>query len=132
LTAALVLPEELKHEILEHCLAALPNEGCGLLALDGDRVMKVYPTGNDDASPSSYTIPPREHFEAVMDAESRGWEISGSFHSHPSGPARMSATDLERALSPGWIYVVVGLGDFTAMSIWLAGSETIVPLPENR
>lgn len=132
MTAPVVLPAELKREILEHCLAALPNEGCGLLALNGDRVTKVYPTGNDDASPSSYTIPPREHYEAVMHAESQGWEISGSFHSHPSGPARMSATDLERALSPGWIYVVVGLGDSKAMSIWLAGSETTVPLPADR
>jgi [CysO sulfur-carrier protein]-S-L-cysteine hydrolase len=132
LTAIVVLPEEAKCEILEHCLAALPNEGCGLLALNGDRVTRVYPTGNDDASPSSYTIPPREHYEAVMDAESQGWEIRGSFHSHPSGPARMSATDLERALSPGWIYVVVGLGDSRAMSIWLAGSETTVPLPADR
>jgi [CysO sulfur-carrier protein]-S-L-cysteine hydrolase len=132
LTAIVVLPEEAKREILEHCLAALPNEGCGLLALNGDRVTRVYPTGNDDASPSSYTIPPREHYEAVMDAESQGWEIRGSFHSHPSGPARMSATDLERALSPGWIYVVVGLGDSRAMSIWLAGSETTVPLPADR
>lgn len=132
MTVPVVLPEELKREILEHCLAALPNEGCGLLALDGDRVTKVYPTGNDDASPSSYTIPPREHYEAVMDAEPYGWEIRGSFHSHPSGPARMSATDLEQAMSPGWIYVVVGLGDSRAMSIWLAGSETTVPLPENR
>jgi [CysO sulfur-carrier protein]-S-L-cysteine hydrolase len=132
LTAPVVLPEELKREILEHCLAALPNEGCGLLALDGDHVTKVYPTGNDDASPSSYTIPPREHYAAVMDAEPHGWEIRGSFHSHPSGPARMSATDLERALSPGWIYVVVGLDDSRAMSIWVAGSETVVPLPEGR
>jgi [CysO sulfur-carrier protein]-S-L-cysteine hydrolase len=132
LTAPVALPEELKREILEHCLASLPNEGCGLLALSGDRVAKVYPTGNDDASPSSYTIPPREHYEAVMDAESQGWEIRGSFHSHPSGPARMSATDLERALSPGWIYVVVGLGDSRAMTIWSDGSESAVPLPEDR
>lgn len=127
-----MLSEELKHQILEHCLAALPNEGCGLLAFDGDHVTKVYPTGNDDLSPSTYTIPPREHYEAVIDAERQGWEIRGSFHSHPSGPAGMSATDLERALSPGWVYVVVGLGDARAMSVWVEGSETTVPLPGNR
>lgn len=104
------LPDHLREQIIAHCVAALPNEGCGLLAMDGDRVVKVYPTGNTDSSPSSYTIPPQEHFDALSDAEARGWRIGGVFHSHPRGPARMSATDIARALEPDWIYVVVGLG----------------------
>jgi len=129
LTEAIVLPEELRREIVDHCIASLPDEGCGLLALDGARVMSVYPTGNADCSPWSYTIPPQEHYDAVVDAESHGWEIQGAFHSHPSGPARMSPTDLERALRPGWVYVVVGLGGSPAMSIWREGTESTVPLP---
>jgi proteasome lid subunit RPN8/RPN11 len=129
LTPAVHLPEQLRQQILEHCLAALPNEACGMLAMDGDRVAKVYPTGNDDPSPVSYTIPPQEHYEAVVDAESNGWEIRGAFHSHPSGPARMSETDLDRALRPGWVYVVLGLGTNPGMAIWSEGSESQVPLP---
>lgn len=88
----------------------MPNEGCGLLALDGDRVVSVYPTANEDASPHSYTIPPQEHYDALIDAESNGWEIGGVFHSHPNGDATMSTVDLARALDPDWFYVVVGLG----------------------
>jgi proteasome lid subunit RPN8/RPN11 len=103
------LPDDLRRQIVDHCLSALPNEGCGLLALDGDRVVGIYPTGNDDASPQSYTIPPQEHYEALVDAESKGWEIGGVFHSHPGGPAEMSPVDLARALDRDWIYVVVGL-----------------------
>lgn len=103
------LPDDLRRQIIDHCLAELPNEACGLLAMDGDQVVKVYPTTNADASPSSYTIPPEEHFDALTDAESRGWEIGGVFHSHPGGPARMSSVDVERALEPGWVYLVVGL-----------------------
>ncbi|HUG31631.1 MAG TPA: M67 family metallopeptidase [Acidimicrobiia bacterium] len=130
MTERVVLPEELRREIVDHCIASLPDEGCGLLALDGERVMKVYPTGNDDGSPWSYTIPPQDHYDAVVDAESNGWEIQGAFHSHPSGPAQMSPTDLERALRPGWVYVVVGLGGSPAMSIWRDGIESTVSLPE--
>lgn len=103
------LAEGLLQRIVDHCRRALPNEGCGLLAIDGDRIMEVYPTANADQSPASYTIPPQEHYDAVMDAESNGWEIRGAFHSHPRGPARMSSTDLERALQPEWLYLVVGL-----------------------
>lgn len=124
------LSDEHLRRIVDHCRRALPNEGCGLLALDGDRVMAVYPTANDDSSPVSYTIPPQEHYDAVIDAESNGWEIRGAFHSHPDGPARMSETDLERALRPGWLYLVVGLGEPPEMSIWSDGSETVLPLPD--
>ena len=105
------LSDELRQQIIEHCLSELPNEGCGLLAMDGDRVVKVYPTSNADASPSSYTIPPQEHFDALSHAESRGWRIGGVFHSHPQGPAEMSSVDEEKALDPNWVYVVVGLGN---------------------
>lgn len=126
----IALSGELRRQIVAHCLASLPNEGCGLLAVDGHRVVRVYPTGNADASPSSYTIPPQEHYDAVMDAESHGWEISGSFHSHPWGPGRMSDTDLDRALRPGWVYVVVGLTDPPGMSIWRDGLESPLAMPE--
>ncbi|MFP4555104.1 MAG: Mov34/MPN/PAD-1 family protein [Actinomycetota bacterium] len=111
--------------IVDHCRRALPNEGCGLLALEGDRIMEIYPTDNADESPTSYTIPPQEHYDAVMDAESKGWEIRGAFHSHPNGPPRMSATDLERALKPGWLYLVVGLdGQEPTIGAWRDG-ETV-------
>lgn len=116
------LPDDLRRQIVDHCLSELPNEGCGLLAVNGDRVVKVYPASNEDASPKSYTIPPPEHYDALVDAESHGWELGGVFHSHPTGPAAMSATDLEKALEPGWIYLVVSLdGDYPAITGWRDG-----------
>jgi proteasome lid subunit RPN8/RPN11 len=103
------LPDDLRRRIIDHCLAELPNEGCGLLAFDGDHLVEVYPTANQDASPASYTIPPQEHHDALVDAESRGWRLGGVFHSHPKGPAEMSSVDIEKALEPDWVYVVIGL-----------------------
>ena len=105
------LSDDLRRQIVEHCLAELPNEGCGLIAVADGHAVRVYPTSNADASPSSYTIPPQEHFAALVDAESRGWEMGGVYHSHPYGPAEMSVTDLARAMEPHWVYVVVGLAD---------------------
>jgi proteasome lid subunit RPN8/RPN11 len=116
------LSDENRRQIVDHCRAALPNEGCGMLALDGDRVVKVYPTGNDDSSPTSYTIPPQDHYDALMDAESHGWRLGGVFHSHPRGPATMSATDLARVTDPDWVYVVVNLnGDEPDITGWRDG-----------
>lgn len=113
---AVHLPEHCRQQIIDHCLAELPNEGCGLLAVDAGSVVAVYPTTNADASPVSYTVPPEEHYAALIDAESRGWELGGVFHSHPRGPAQLSGVDKARALEPDWVYVVVGLG----------GSEPVV------
>lgn len=107
---AAFLPDDLRLEIIEHCRGELPNEGCGLVAVRDGVVVRVYPTGNVDRSPVSYTVPPEEYLAAIMDAEQNGWDIGGVFHSHPKGPAQMSATDLDRALEPGWTYFVVGFG----------------------
>ncbi len=124
MTRAVVhLSDDQRSQIIDHCLAALPNEGCGLLAMEGHRVTKVYPTSNQDASAWSYTVPPEEHYRALVDAESQGWRLGGVFHSHPDGPGMMSATDLERALEPDWVYVVVGLKAEPSLGAWHRGSH---------
>ena len=123
----IVVGDDHRRLIFDHCLAALPYEGCGLLAMDGDRVAGVYPTENPDASSSSYTIPPQRLYEAVMDAESRGWEVGGVFHSHPAGPAAMSETDLARVTDPAWLYLVVSLaGPDPVLIGWSNGEDVAV------
>lgn len=112
------LADDLRRRIIEHCLAELPNEGCGLLALDGNDVVAIYPTSNQDRSPVSYTVPPEEHYAALVDAESRGWQLGGVFHSHPNGPAELSPVDLDRALEPEWVYLVVGLAGDPELRAW--------------
>jgi proteasome lid subunit RPN8/RPN11 len=112
------LSEDLRRRIVDHCLTEAPNEGCGLLAMDGDEVTEVYPTGNLDASPVGYTIPPEEHFAALSDAESRGWSLGGVFHSLSTGGPRPSIIDAQRALDPEWHYLVVGLRDEPEVRAW--------------
>ena len=65
---AVRLPEELRQQIVQHCLEELPNEGCGLFAVDGADIVQVYPTSNLDDSPVSFTVPPEAHIEALTDA----------------------------------------------------------------
>ena len=111
-------PEALGRAVVEHCIQALPNEGCGLLALDGARIAKIYPTGNDRASPTGYTIPPQDHWEALSDAESHGYALGGVFHSHPTGAPTPSSTDITEALDPTWIYLIVGFHPDPELRAW--------------
>ncbi len=86
--------------------------------MSGNEVVEVYKTTNADQSPSGFTIPPEEHYAALTDAESRGWEIGGVFHSHPNGTASPSAIDVSEALDPEWLYLVVGLSGKPHLRAW--------------
>lgn len=97
--------------IVAHTRAAVPDEGCGLLAGTGSRVEVVYPTANEDASPVSYRVDSRDQWRAMRDAESRGLDVLGCFHSHTHSDAYPSVTDVAQAFYPEWVYVIVGLGE---------------------
>ena len=107
------LPAPVYAEIVGHCLGGLPDEACGLLGGDpvsGD-VARCYPTRNLAASAKLYTVDPAEHLRADRDAESRGTEIIGVFHSHTHTDAYPSPTDIAQAPDPTWHYVLVSLRD---------------------
>jgi proteasome lid subunit RPN8/RPN11 len=103
--------------IVAHCYFDLPNEACGLLAgpvVQGEstgRVSEVYPAVNADASSRTYTVDGRDFLRASRDAEARGDEITGVWHSHTHTDAYPSATDIRRAVDPMWVYVIVSLRD---------------------
>jgi [CysO sulfur-carrier protein]-S-L-cysteine hydrolase len=109
----LKLPAPVYAEIVSHCLRGLPDEACGLLGGDPDTgsVARCYPTRNLAASAKLYTVDPKEHLRADRDAESRGIQIIGVFHSHTHTDAYPSPTDVAQAPDPGWHYVVVSLRD---------------------
>jgi proteasome lid subunit RPN8/RPN11 len=101
--------------VIAHCLDGLPDEACGMLAgpmADGEatgEVSAVYPCRNADASARTYTVEPRDLLRAMRDAESRGDELVGVWHSHTHTDAYPSPTDVRQAVDPAWIYVLVSL-----------------------
>ncbi|MGH9027959.1 MAG: Mov34/MPN/PAD-1 family protein [Acidimicrobiia bacterium] len=111
------LSEEQYRRIVAHCYDGLPFEACGLLAgpvLAGEpsgRVSGVYPASNADASARTYTVDSRDLIRAMRDAESRGEELVGVWHSHTHTDAYPSETDVRQAPEPGWIYLLVSLRD---------------------
>ena len=107
--------------IVGHCYAGLPDEACGLLAgpvVSGEStglVSEVYPAVNADASARTYTVDGRDYLRASRDAESRGHEIVGVWHSHTHTDPYPSPTDVRSAVDPMWIYVIVSLRDDAPM-----------------
>jgi len=54
-------------------------------------------------------VDPLQHLKADRDAEARGLEIVGVFHSHTHTDAYPSPTDVSQVPDPSWHYVLVSL-----------------------
>ena len=106
---------EVRSAVIEHCLDGRPEEACGLLGgtVEGDSAEATvcYPGRNLAASALVYELDPKDHLAADRDAEDRGLEIVGVFHSHTHTEAYPSPTDVARAPDPFWHYVLVSLRD---------------------
>ena len=107
------VPAEIREAMVAHAYGCHPEESCGLLAADSEgRLRMAYPLTNALHTHTNYTIEPREHFKALKHAESMGWDLVGVFHSHPHTVGYPSATDVQLAPDPDWLYVLVGMEDF--------------------
>ncbi|MDR2133095.1 MAG: M67 family metallopeptidase [Clostridiales Family XIII bacterium] len=97
----------------------LPNEVCGLIAgeVRGDVkiVRRVYPLSNLDASPTHFSIDPKEQLAAVRDMRAGGLIPLGNFHSHPNTPARLSPEDIRLARDPQASYLILSLSGRPAL-----------------
>lgn len=118
--------------VIDHARAeaSKPAEACGLLAGEpGDIDIKaVYPCRN--AAPPEkqdviYELHPLDHLDADRDAQAKGWEIVGVYHSHTHTEALPSPTDIAQAPDPSWHYVLVSLRLPTAVvrSFTIVGGE---------
>jgi proteasome lid subunit RPN8/RPN11 len=110
----IVLPREVRTAMIEHARRETPHECCGLLLGRGWTIDEAVPMPNVAATPATrFRVDERAHFELRRRLRSAlaGREIVGAYHSHPSGPARPSARDIEEAGYPEWVCLIVGLGE---------------------
>jgi len=98
-------------EMVEHGLAAFPNEACGLLAGKEGRPVRFFPMGNADASPVTYRLDPKEQLRVFDEMDEQGWELLGIFHTHTHSDAYPSDTDRRQAFYPEAEYLVMSLAD---------------------
>lgn len=100
--------------VVQLVLDEYPLEACGLLAGPpasgggaGDRGVTFYPCTNIARSARVYTIDPKDHLRAEIDADDHDHEINAVVHSHTHSEAYPSPTDVAAAPDPDWHYVIV-------------------------
>jgi proteasome lid subunit RPN8/RPN11 len=117
------LTESQYRTIVAHCYDGLPNEACGLFLGPVDArneplgvLSEARPCTNADASAMTYTVDSRDLLRAGRDAEARGLELVGCWHSHTHTDAYPSPTDVRQAeWYPTWMYVIVSLRDVATL-----------------
>ncbi len=127
------LTRSLVDAMVEHARSWYPDEACGLLVgVDRGTVAAFHPCANIDASPSSFTIDPTDHFRVMKDADGSGLEITGVFHSHTHSAPYPSPTDRRQAADPEWVHLILGLANSAGPELrgwWIeAGKVTEEPL----
>jgi len=100
----------LAHELLEKMEAdaasRAPLEACGLVAGRDGQALEVFPITNALHSPVRFRMDPQEQWQAFKEIDERSWELLAIYHSHPSGPAGLSAMDIAESYYPDVIHIV--------------------------
>ena len=107
------LSAALHEEMIRQADAGYPEEVCGLLAgsIDGriGRAVRLYPVENGLHSPVAYEMEPLAQVRAMIAIESEGLELVGIYHSHPTGPASPSPSDVAQAWYPDAAQIIISL-----------------------
>lgn len=112
---SLRLRRAIHDRIVAHALTDSPRECCGLIAgstddldLTGPRV-ELFPLRNAAPGLDFYEIDASDLVQVTRLLDDDGRDIVAIYHSHPTGPAQPSATDIELAFWPDAWYLICSL-----------------------
>jgi [CysO sulfur-carrier protein]-S-L-cysteine hydrolase len=120
-----VVPDEIRAQLVEHAREEAPNEACGLVAFREGVAARYLPGENTLASPYRFELRPRDPADFFL--EDDGYELA-VFHSHPETAPRPSRTDVANiGLWEGRPYLILGLAT-GELAGWRIQDGAIEPL----
>ncbi len=117
------LPRVIAEAIVAQARDVSPLEACGLVAgsgyaAAGGEALRYVACRNAAASPVRYTVHPDDLYRITVEADDAGEVIWAIVHSHVASPAVPSLTDIDLALYPDALYILVSLVDEPALRAW--------------
>ena len=103
--------------LIAHASEEAPNECCGYITMDDGRVEEVVPAKNERESPYGYQLDAQAQLKAWNLGENEGKGIA-VYHSHPKSAAEPSQTDINLAVFPEWLQVIISLQDDPHVRAW--------------
>jgi proteasome lid subunit RPN8/RPN11 len=121
-----VVPDEIRKQLIEHAREEAPNEACGLIAFRDGVADRYLPGENTLQSPYRFELKPRDPADFFLEDE--GYELA-VFHSHPETAPSPSRNDIENiGLWDGRPYVILGLAS-GELAAWRIEDGGVEPLP---
>ncbi len=119
----LVMKRSHYDQIVAHAKEVHPVEACGLLVGSKEAekriVSEVRRTPNVLDSMSRYEVSPEVQLQIFLEAEKRGLEVIGIYHSHPHWAAAPSDIDANLAAYPNVSYVIYSVSENSIASyVW--------------
>jgi [CysO sulfur-carrier protein]-S-L-cysteine hydrolase len=108
---AVSIAREVLDAIVQHALAAMPRECCGMLVGAECRIDDCVPMANVDPHAFRYRLDPAAHIALNRRLRGTSRQVVGVYHSHPHGSAEPSATDIAEAAYPEFVHLIVSLAD---------------------
>src|ERR671931_701002 len=117
-------------ELIAHARADAPNECCGMIASRNGEAVAVHRARNAAASPLRYDIDTADLYRITQGIEDEGFDLGAIYHSHTRSAPEPSQTDINLALYPDSIYVIVGLEhDEPDVRAWWIRDGQVSPAP---
>jgi proteasome lid subunit RPN8/RPN11 len=111
IVGGLDLPRDVYTALVEHALSDAPFEVCGLLAGEQGEFRRHYPIPNAARSMTYYSMDPKAMLHAMNDMDDQEWDLLAIYHSHTHTEAFPSKTDVELAVYPDAVYLIISLQD---------------------
>lgn len=103
--------------MIQHSRDELPNECCGVIGSRDGVVETVYRAVNGAASPLRYELESRDLLRIFNAIDGADQEVGAIYHSHTRSAAYPSQTDINLALYPDALYIIVSLADADAPDV---------------
>ena len=105
---SIVLAPGVLEQIVRHAQSHAPKESCGLIAGRGAGE-RLIPIRNLLESSTAFEMEPAELIRSLRQLRESGEQLLAIYHSHPFGPAHLSAEDVRRAYYPEAAHIIVSL-----------------------
>ncbi len=120
------IDHSLLQQVVDHALREAPDECCGMLAVRGGVVERVYELENAKPSPFSFEIDPAVLRETYMAIDGAGADMV-IYHSHTRSAPVPSQTDVNFGVNwPGVEWLIVGTKGEVTVQSWLISEKGVV------
>ena len=104
------IPRKIANQLLHIAQISPDQEICGLISAKAGNPCRCYPIKNVADNPKQrFLLDPAGQIDALREMREQGEELFAIYHSHPAAPAMPSTTDLELAVYPEALYLIISL-----------------------